>query len=144
MLEKHQKWDEGDAKRGCCRCVCDLMHVDLTDLDSAVTFCGCRVTGRRQVNARVIPVLPRQTAPSAARPDRSTKLHICRTVSMRWLCRCQRVHTSQSASRPREGSGNACDDCAPACKNSDFGRLPRTQIGSELLLIKGNRNHPQC
>lgn len=124
-----------------------LMHVDLTDLGTTVTSCGCQVIGRKQMNARVSLPSRHVCRPGRQRPRQH--LNSCSgSFSFTKASSFQScpdpigdVQTpalsSESAWSLREGSGNPCDDCAPACKNSHFGGLPHTQIGAELLLIRG-------
>lgn len=84
-----------------------LMHVDLTDLDTAATLCGCQAIGGKQMNVKVsllsrhpcrLSVLARIST-AAAGPFHSTKLHVCRTLSILSVCRCQRTGLSHLPAR---------------------------------------------
>lgn len=120
-----------------------LMHVDLTDPDTAATFCGCQVIGRKQMNVKV-SLLSRHLCRQRPRQHLHSRSG---SVSFNKASYLQNsfdpvgvqmpAHRSESSPSLCEGSGNPCDDCVPACKNSDFGRLPHTQIGPGRLLIKG-------
>lgn len=116
-----------------------LMLVDLTALGTAVTSRGCQVIVLKQVEARVS--LPGRQPPRQHLNSCSSSCSFTKASSLQSCCAAIGVqtpaHSSESAWSWRGGSGNPCDDCAPACKNRRFGRLPHTQTGPELLLIRG-------